>query len=283
MSRFVFHHKVVTLNLAYHSVVCAEKPELLAAIGRARDCGYDLTKVKQVDVERIYAEFDDELEKQIVSEFQADPYFLVDLKWASGICPLCGHVGLRWLFKVRNRKNGKEIQCGSECIISWGVSVRGAETAEHAKKILEATIRRRIKQIQIEQWHEDYDFSEACFDRVREHFGELPRPKTSADYYRRLHIKKLFRQLRCFYDKNGWLNTAIRWGNWCEAINYLRSYGCNLDEPKPFSKAEIKRREKAKKAEIEGPPEPEKTDKPQQTDLFADISSRLVFGVNDES
>jgi hypothetical protein len=222
--KFSGHDKRVTLNLALHSVVARERRDLVESLQAASAFGWDLDQLTQEQNEIIYANFDEEFEKLVLSEFEADPSFLVDLH-GDATCPLCGHVGIRWLFRVMNTKGGESINCGSECIITWGISVRGAETAEAAKAALEAQIRKAIKALLIKAWHERTGFKTDWFTQIRESLRRISASCTMAEatytvYYAHRVQSVFLKRLEAFYSKNGWLNTETKWKQLAGLVEY---------------------------------------------------------------
>lgn len=223
--------------------------------------GYDLDQLTQGELEFLYAEFDEELENKIRDEFIADPNYLVDLYHSNGVCPLCGHIGCRYLFLLRNTAGGTDIECGSECIITYGLSVMGAETAEAAKKALEAAIRKQIRKCEIEAWHQGYGFSDEDFHTVRLALQAM-RFDYSLQYYvrRRAYykLKKDLPILERFYNRTGWLGTEKKWASWRSLVEYVcQGNGDAADKLgpcKPWAgknplKAEKAAKEAAEKAE----------------------------------
>jgi len=237
-----FYDKRVTLNLARLSATVAEKPELKSALAKLPELNWDIYKLPQADIEHIYAEFDADLEARVKAEFEADPAFLVDLKHSEGTCPLCGHQGIRWLFRIQNLKGGESIECGSECIIIHGLHVKGTETAEHARKALETAIRRAMRKLLIEQWHIDFDFKPELLESLgtalaairKEAFSQkdpVVRRAMSTAWYKQKDLAKLQK----FYDRNGWLGTELRWGEWSRLAKFARQFNeaCRTSVPFP--------------------------------------------------
>lgn len=223
---FTSHDKRVTLTLARLSSVCKEMPELSDVLQKLPDIDYDLSQLPQADLELLYAEFDEELEGKVRSEFEADPLYLIDLRNANGTCPLCGHQGCRFIFKLQNLKGGENIECGSDCIITYGLSVKGAETAELAKKMLEAAIRKAIKKVKIEEWHKEYGFDASHFGFVQAALDRIISRTRTAHSWEDYHEARFLKfgdlpKLEKFYDNNGWLNTQIRWGAWCKLVSFV--------------------------------------------------------------
>lgn len=226
-SKFTRHDKRVTLTLARLSATCVEMPELMEVLQKLPSINYDLNQLPQEDLELLYAEFDDGLERKIKNEFEADPEYLEDLIIPDGVCPLCGHRGCRFIFRLQNLQRGEDIKCGSECIITYGISVKGAETAELAKKMLEKAIRKAIKKVKIETWHKEYGFEEGYFSVVYKALERIVyiRPIAfnvlcDARYFRNESLFKL----KVFYEKHGWLNTKNRWETWLQIARFVEIY-----------------------------------------------------------
>ena len=227
---FSGHDKRVTLNLARLSATCAEMPELLAVLESLPAVDYDLTQLPQASLELLYAEFDEELEVKVKSEFEADPSYLDDLRIPTGTCPLCGHQGCRFIFRIVNLKGGRSVECGSECIITYGLSVRGAETAEHARKLLEKAIRKAIRKGKVEDWHTEYEFRAEHFRVVSDSFQILcdhsQQPVLSYGEWRTArHLRDVeLPRLERFYERSGWLGTKLRWGKWLKIVEFVQTY-----------------------------------------------------------
>lgn len=226
-TKYSFHDKRVTLQLARLSTVADQSPDLAAALTVLPGLGFDVYKLSQEHQEALFAELDEELEQRIKEQFVADPTYLLDLGPAMGTCPLCGHVGCRYIFRITNTLNGKSIECGSECIVTHGLCVKGAETAEHARKALETTIRRHIRKLKIEAWHKETGFDRVLFQKLEEGlvgiFGNRSLPwkvRNSARYKFRYDLPKLVK----FYDRNGWLNTGKRWAEWTRLVVFARKH-----------------------------------------------------------
>lgn len=246
------HEKRVTLSLARCSAVCANKPELMTVLGKLPDLGYNLDLLEKADLEILYAEFDESLEAAIKAEFVADPAYLIDLGAPCGVCPLCGHIGCRWIFRIMNVKGGKSIECGSECICTHGLHVKGTETAEEAKAALEKAVRDAINKIKKEAWHQEYGFEQSMFETVknmlkdiRKNFDLDWKTRRSAQY----KIYKDLPKLERFYAKHGWLGTELKWNEWRRIAGFARQFG---DETLlPYQKEWVTKEAKSKKAQAE--------------------------------
>lgn len=264
---FSTHDKRVTLNLALHSnVVAADHKELKEALAKLPALDWDVYKLPQKDIELIYATFDDGLEETIREEFVADPDFLIDF-YRDGtlpencFCPLCGHEHIRWCFNIQNVAGGQDVKCGSVCILTHGLCVKGAETAEEARKALEAAIRRRMKKYEIEAWLKDHPEFPGAFGLVLaalKALRDIPAPNfTNTEEYTRwynarysaIRMTVRLRKLQKFYDRTGWLNTRIKWEEWRKIVGFARKVGelTSLSYPAPW---ESKAEKKAKAAEV---------------------------------
>lgn len=224
MERFSGHQKRVTLNLARHSAIAREREGLVEALEAASAAGWDLDALPQRLVETIYANFDEAFEKAVLSEFRADPNYLIDLRTARGTCPLCGHNPIRWVFRVRNLKGGASVECGSECILTYGINVLGAETAEHARLILEGQIRKAIRRLQIEAWFKETGFEACWFQQIDESLDRI-RDNHQLDYgvRRRIYwIRRDLGKLKKFFKKSGWLGTEAKWNELVRIVAYCR-------------------------------------------------------------
>ena len=315
--KFSFHDKRVTLQLARLSTAADQNPEFAAALNELPSLGFDVYKLSQEHQEILFAEFDDEMEQRIKDQFIADPSYLIDLKHSMGVCPLCGHIGCRYLFRIKNTLNGKTIECGSECIITHGLCVKGAETAEHARKALEATIRRHIKKLKIEAWHEDMGFNESLFNTLASGLESIAyeqsfpfKVRRSARCKVRYDLPKLVK----FYERTGWLNTEKKWAEWTRLVSFARRFDAHtkkvMSHPLPhgFKSGEaVELRDAAIAEEIEAQdadleqqaadeaaylasqeqpasipeplPQPVVLPKPVQEELpFNSMASELVFG-----
>ena len=240
-TKYSFHDKRVTLQLARLSTEADQNPEFAAALNELPSLGFDVYKLSQEHQEILFAEFDDEMEQRIKDQFEADASYLIDLKHSMGVCPLCGHIGCRYIFRITNKLNGKTIECGSECIITHGLCVKGAETAEHARKALEATIRRHIKKLKIEAWHEDMGFTSSLFDTLANGLESIAyeqsfpyKIRNSARCKVRYDLPKLVK----FYERNGWLNTEKRWAEWTRLVSFARKFDAHtkkvMSHPLPY-------------------------------------------------
>lgn len=242
--KFTGHDRRVTLHLGYLSKACTENAELHSALSALAQTNFDLKSANQETLEAIYAEFDDALEAKIRGEFQADPNFLIDLGHDHGICPLCSHPDCRFIFRLVNNAGGKEINCGSRCIITYGISVKGAETAEQAKKLLEVAIRNAIKKVKIAEWHEKTGFKAEWIEQVISALREIKEERNSVgnykwNYAKRQEIKSLIGygyKLQAFYGTHNWLSKG-KWEIFRKLCNTVEAHSAVLVFPalKPWA------------------------------------------------
>lgn len=245
--RFTGHDKRVTLTLARLSTICSQYSELSRILQVLPELDYDLSKLNQEDLEILYSEFDEKLEARVKSEFEADPSYCEDLRTATGICPLCGHDHCRFIFRINNLQGGEGTKCGSSCIITYGISVKGAETAALAKKFLIKAVNQAIKRVKIEAWHKEYGFdgyymtvvyaamSRLC-DWGRNRLTNTNDDFAIADSARRIQ-HDIFAKLDSFYSKHGWLATERRWNAWLEVVRFVRRYDDDAARILPLFKA----------------------------------------------
>lgn len=237
--RFNGHDKRVTLNLGRCSSSAREYPGLHEALTKLPAIDWNLDKLDKRDIELIYGYFDEDLEDKIKREFAADPSYLIDMNRCDGVCPLCGHEGLRFLFKIENMAGGDSIECGSTCIITHGLSVKGAETSEEAKRALEGAIRRRLRELEIKAWHDRHPEFPSVFRTVENHIRTMMSDWKTYGWHEiraaRSKLKSLY-TLERFYDRYGWLGTEKKWADWTWVISFLRKSGAapGLTLPPPF-------------------------------------------------
>jgi hypothetical protein len=216
-------------------VIALTRDGLVEALEAAAAAGWELDRLLQAPVEVIYANFDDAFEAAVLGEFQADPNYLIDLgPTCPGTCPLCGHHPIRWVFRVKNLQGGKSVECGSECILTYGINVMGAESAEHARLILEGQIRKAMRRLEIAAWHKATGFEAGWFqdlyaalDRVR---NDYTNPNRRSAWYKRSELRKLER----FYNKSGWLGTKDKWMRFRVVAHFARVNDDQVKGKVPF-------------------------------------------------
>ncbi|HEY5550480.1 MAG TPA: hypothetical protein VIK52_01225 [Opitutaceae bacterium] len=193
-------YKVIrsTVVLAMHSNALAQvrTPDLDRVLGRVEEVNYDLARLEDLDLEVLYAAFDELFAERVKNEFE----FLTDIGSVivhdvrAGICILCGKGAskdtgdnkdhIRFEFKLTNIAGGRDVWCGSTCIINFGLKVRGAETAEQALELLQKSMRGALRQWVIRQWqaeHPDHaempeQYREACrrYGALQMHRDRVP-------------------------------------------------------------------------------------------------------------
>jgi hypothetical protein len=305
MQAFNFHDKRVTLTLARISATCTEIPGLTAALEEVQQADFDLTKVSQQTQELVYAHFDDALEAKIKSEFEVDSNFLIDHKGCYASCALCGQEHIRFEFKIVNLKGGQDINCGSNCIITHHLSVRGTATSEEARAALESTIRKQLKKLRIEAWHATTGFTlnqlymaETALGQIGFGHGDY----INLPYGTRQVAKRqrhALRLLKRFYERTNWLSTEKKWAEWTNAVNFARQFDAtfaakmpaplSFDQafgklpPESFTEVETVTPQQAQPTDTQiaaalidaAPPS---TVKEVAKDMFSGITQQLVFG-----
>lgn len=188
------HYRVLrsTIVLARSSAALGEiiTPELEAALRRAEHVNYDFEQVPAAELEMLYAQFDDAFTARVRGEyeFKSGAESVVVHKECIATCRLCGkgdskETGdnrdhIRFEFKLTNTAGGRDVWCGSTCIVHFGLNVQGAATSDEARKILEQNMRRALRQFEIERWrgeHPDHAEIPGEYQALRRAMQALPR------------------------------------------------------------------------------------------------------------
>lgn len=299
MQAFNFHDKRVTLTLARISATCAEIPGLTLALEEVAQADFDLTKVTQQTQELVYAHFDDALEAKIKGEFEVDSNFLIDHKGCYASCALCGQEHIRFEFKIVNTSGGQDINCGSNCIITHHLSVRGTATSEEARAALESTIRKQLKKLRIEAWHATTNFTlnqVYMVDTALTAIGYGQGAHAQLPYGTRQVAKRqrhTLKLLKRYYERIGWLSTEKKWAEWTNAVSFARQFDSKFAEKttapltfaQAFGKLPPESITEAETVKADEPPQPapdfelKKVEAPKvDADTFSGISQQLVFG-----
>jgi hypothetical protein len=153
-----------------------------------------------------------------------------------------------------NLKGGDSVECGSECIITWGISVRGAETAEMAKMILEKQIRQAIRKLLVAEWHKETGFSADWFKALYASLERIRRGGStfsSGERYRTYRKSREVAKLERFYGRSGWLNTESKWNELARLVNFCRVHDEILGLPHLENYVSKKEKVEATKAALE--------------------------------
>lgn len=212
--------------------------KLARVIGKVHRVNFDFEQLTDRDLEVLYGYFDDEFMDLVKEEFTFRAYRgTIREVPGEGICCLCGKGDskdegdnrdhLRYEFLLTNIGGGKDVWCGSTCIINYGLKVQGAETGEEAKKILEKTLREHKRQWEIEAWqaengdHSDIPEQYTQFRRLPyelrsygggllNHFGELQLAGFDVgEIHNNVENRKLARDFRTaarFYQRKDFLS-----------------------------------------------------------------------------
>lgn len=130
------------------------------------DRNFDLSGLPDDVLEAVFATVDDETMAKVKAEFEFTPRTtnIVDLGAHVGTCALCGKGDskqtegddnrdkLRYHWRLSNIAGGEDLWVGSTCILNHALKVRGAETAEEARAILERTMRECLALWKAEAW-----------------------------------------------------------------------------------------------------------------------------------
>lgn len=298
------HNKRVTLNLARRSNAAKEIPGLVAAIDALDTAGWDMYKLPQGDVELIYTSFDDTMEERVKAEFEADPNFLIDHGHNYSTCQLCGQYPIRFEFRINQVEGGEPVNCGIDCIVNHQLHVKGAETADAARRVLEAAIRKQLRKVMLAKWHEVTGFAQDQFQTVAaallkaRNFSESNEDWSvrNARFRQARYFMHELRILERFYVRTGWLGTEKKWDVWTNAIKFARQWGeLTLPVPMGFAESIGKLPSETKWEEpaanpTDAPPQPAAdaeqepakeaapTKPTKQLELFEAVATNLVFG-----
>lgn len=179
----------IALAAASATFKAMQDDKLRRAIEEVQRLNYDFDRIPDSTLEYIYAVFDDETMTRVKDEFEFVPGLgsLTDYGGRSGVCALCGKGDsrddganedmLRYAFKLSNvNGGGQDLWVGSTCIVNHALKVRGAETAAHAKRILEKSLREHLAMWKIEAWrasHPDHVNITTQFERLKKRSIEL--------------------------------------------------------------------------------------------------------------
>jgi hypothetical protein len=225
--------------------------DLRRVLKKVAKVNYDFAQLADADLEVLYGYFDDKFMEKVKDEFIFVPHSgaIRDNHGCVAICCLCGKGDskdtddnedhIRYEFLLTNTAGGNDIWCGGTCIINYGLKVKGAATAEEAKRLLEKTLREHKRQWMIEQWqaangdHEQIPEQYQQFRRMPymlrmhgvlyDNFGELQLSGFDMDATRTAaeDTWKEFRSASRFYQRHGFL-TETKMESWTNAKNVLQ-------------------------------------------------------------
>jgi hypothetical protein len=242
-----------TVVLAQHSAALKDiiDKSLRRTLKKVERVNYDFAQLDDEDLEVLYGYFDDKFMKKVKREFMFIPYSgaIRDNHGTVAICNLCGKGDskdtednedhIRYEFLLTNMVDGTDVWCGSTCIINYGLKVKGAKTAEEAKRLLDQSLREHKRQWMIEEWqatngdHEKIPEQYQQFRRMPymlrmhgvlyDNFGELQLAGFDMDATRNAAEDgwKDFRTASHFYQRNGFL-TETKMEAWTNAKSILQ-------------------------------------------------------------
>jgi hypothetical protein len=225
-----------------------ELRDVLAAVHRVN---FDFGRLPDDSLEVVFAHFDEDFTDRVKGEFEFEPDDPTAVKvhdTREAICVLCGKGNskdtgdnvdqIRFEFRLTNTAGGDDLWVGSTCILNFGLKVRGADTAEEARKLLEQSCRNALKLWKIRQWqaaHPTHAEIPAQYERLCDiartaaytayRYGSELRvlgvnPNTWSD------SKDLLRRFKTstrFYQRSGHL-TPKKMAPWDEAAKLLRDH-----------------------------------------------------------
>lgn len=241
-----------TVVLSQHSVAITDimDNELSRTIANVESVNFDFAQLEDGDLEVLYAHFDDKFMDRVKSEFMFIPHrgAIRDNGASNAICNLCGKGDskdtddnedhIRYEFLLTNVSGGKDVWCGSTCIINYGLKVKGAETSAEAKKLLEKSLREHKRQWEVEEWQSENgdhanipnqykEFRKVPYmmrlhGELFDNFGELQLAGFDMDNIRggSEETWKAFRTASRFYQRSGFL-TEKKMNAWESAKRIL--------------------------------------------------------------
>lgn len=176
-----------TVVLAMHSAALREiqTPDLERTLKRVVEVNYDMARLTDEELESLYAYFDDAFTDKVKAEFEfgAGAGDVIVHSACEATCLLCGKGDskdtgdnkdqIRFEFKLSNHAGGRDVWCGSTCIINFGLKVRGAQTAQEAKDLLGKAMRNALRLWKIRQWqaeHPDHEKIPALYEEMRRQY-----------------------------------------------------------------------------------------------------------------
>jgi len=180
------HYKQVrtTIALLKHSTIFLEfSVEERAAFNEIARLNYDLSAAKSLALEHAFAKLDDEVMGRARDEFEfvRGRTSIRNHGACIASCALCGKGDskddgtnqdkLQYDFCLTNTQGGTDLWVGSNCILNFGLKVRGAATSEEARAILERNLRECMSIWKKEAWRND----NPEHARIAEHFAALER------------------------------------------------------------------------------------------------------------
>lgn len=189
-----YKHVRTTVVLLMHSTVFREFTlDEQNAFREIQKLNFDLSASESKTLEYAFAKLDDEVMKRVRDEFE----FVKGLtsirnhKACIATCALCGKGDskddgtnldkLQYDFRLSNFAGGQELWVGSNCIVNFGLKVRGAETSEEARAILERNLRECMSLWKKEAWRNDHpDHVE-----MEQHYKALESATADFKYYGR--------------------------------------------------------------------------------------------------
>lgn len=189
-----YKHVRTTIVLLKHSTVFREFTlREQQAFLNIESLNFDLSAATDDALEFAFAKLDDEIMKRVRSEYEFVPGLasIRNHRACIASCALCGKGDskddgsnrdkLQYDFRLANHAGGDDLWVGSNCIVNFGLKVRGAETSEEARAILERNLRECMSIWMKEAWRNDHpDHAE-----MRKHYDALERATHDFRYYGR--------------------------------------------------------------------------------------------------
>lgn len=165
-----YKHIRTTCTILLASTQFAKVDECVRACVLALvEINFDVSRLADAHVEALTM-LDDELLAAARAEFEFVPArgAIRDHGEHVGHCALCGKGDskrgegeenrdkLRYDFRLANVAGGSDLYVGADCIVNFGLKVRGAETSAEARALLERTLREHIAIWKVETWRAEH-------------------------------------------------------------------------------------------------------------------------------
>lgn len=189
-----YKHVRTTLTLLKHSTVFREFTlREQQSFLNIESLNFDLSAANDDSLQHAFSKLDDEIMKRVRDEFEFTPGIASIRNHGACIatCALCGKGDskddgsnedkLQYDFRLANHAGGDDLWVGRSCIVNFGLKVRGAETSEEARAILERNLRQCMSLWQKEAWRNEHpDHVE-----MRKHYDAIERATHDFKFYGR--------------------------------------------------------------------------------------------------
>lgn len=165
-----YKHVRTTVVLLMSSTIFREfSPQEQQAFREIERLNFDLSAAGGTSLEYAFAKLDDEVMARARAQYEFvanEPNSIRNHYDRIATCRLCGKGDskddgsnkdkLQYDFRLQNTEGGADLWVGSDCIVNFGLKVRGAETSEEARAILERNLRQCMSLWKKEAWRNEH-------------------------------------------------------------------------------------------------------------------------------